>query len=385
MIDYIANFARYMEAERRCSASTVDTYTRDLRDFERYLYDSAENAASATSQPGPANANRRKEAAAISTAPIRPNRADQTDNGTSRPKQNRTNSAALPATPATEHSALPESDHLRPVTPPRDPTTVRLDDIRGWVMRNVEAGIATGSVNRKISTLRSFFRYLVREGVVTHNPVRDIRALRGGRHLPVFVEQSRMAQLVRILEEPSDQFPIERDLMVVLLLYACGLRRSELSSLTLSSLDLAERTLRVMGKGSKERAVPILPDVAARLEHYLQIRKQENICEEDKNFLFLTNKGKRLSPMGVYTIVRKYLSTAGVQGKRSPHVLRHTFATHLMQHGASVRVVQQLLGHASLAATQIYTHNTIESLRETYNNAHPRAVLNTRKSKEDKV
>ncbi|WP_298062762.1 tyrosine-type recombinase/integrase, partial [uncultured Rikenella sp.] len=198
--------------------------------------------------------------------------------------------------------------------------------------------------------------------------------------LPAFVEQSRMARLVAVLEEPSDEYPVERDAMVVLMLYACGLRRAELASLTLQSLDLDAGTVCVMGKGAKERLVPLLPAVVSRLEHYLQVRKNEKICEEAENCLFLSNKGKGLSAMGVYTIVKGYLSLAGVQGKRSPHVLRHTFATHLMQHGASVRTVQQLLGHASLAATQIYTHNTIESLKETYNRAHPRALLNTKKT-----
>lgn len=315
MTDYIARFGRYMEAERRCSASTVDIYTRDLRGFEAYMRDSGEG----------------------------------------------------------------EAD----VAVYLDPAAVTLADVRGWVMREVEAGIAAGSVNRKISTLRSLFRYLMRERVVHSNPVHDIKALRTGRHLPTFVEQGRMEQLVQVLEEPSEEFSIERDAMVVLMLYGCGLRRSELAGLTLESIDLSGRTVRVMGKGSKERLVPLLPGVAERLEHYLRIRGQEKICETDRNCLFLTNKGKGIAPGGVYTIVREYLSMAGVQGKRSPHVLRHTFATHLMQHGASVRVVQQLLGHASLAATQVYTHNTIESLKATYNNAHPRAALNNQKKKED--
>lgn len=314
MTDYIENFGRYMAAERRCSAATVDIYTRDLRGFETYMRESggAENE-------------------------------------------------------------------------PLDPASVGLGDVRGWVMREVEAGIAPGSVNRKISTLRSFFRYLMREGIVAKNPVRDIKALRSGRRLPAFVEQSRMARLVEVLEEPSQEFAAERDALVLLMLYACGLRRSELAALTLQSLDLTDRTVRVMGKGAKERLVPLLPAVADRLEHYLRVREKEKICNEAENCLFLSNKGKALTAAGVYGIVRGYLSLAGVQGKRSPHVLRHTFATHLMQHGASVRVVQQLLGHASLAATQVYTHNTIESLKKTYDNAHPRAVLNIKEKQGGKV
>lgn len=319
MTDFIALFGRYLSAERRCSADTVDIYTRDLRDFERYLQQS-----------------------------------DGTKSGDRSPD-------------------------------PMNPTVVSLKDVRGWVMRNVEQGIAPGSVNRKVSTLRSFFRYLMREEVVTKNPVHDIKALRTGRHLPVFVEESRMDQLVRLLEEPSDDFSMERDAVVILLLYACGLRRSELAGLTLNELDLTNRTLRVMGKGAKERVLPLLPALTLRLEHYLHLRAAEKICEDDKNYLFLTNKGRRLTDAGVYRIVRMYLSSAGVQGKRSPHVLRHTFATHLMQHGASLRVVQQLLGHASLAATQVYTHNTIESLKKTYFQAHPRATMRKHQSKEDKV
>lgn len=302
-----------MEAERRCSASTVDIYTRDLRQFEAYLFDGS----------------------------------------------------------SAERVEL------------LDPREVKLEDVRGWVMREVEAKTAVGSVNRKISTLRSFFRYLMRSGIVIQNPVREIKALRGGRQLPHFVEQSRMDQLVSVLEEPSEEFPIERDAMVVLLLYACGLRRSELAGLGLERIDLPGATIRVTGKGAKERMIPLLPEIVKRLEHYLRIRESEKICEDDKNCLFLSNKGKGLTPAGVYGIVRSYLSMAGVQGKRSPHVLRHTFATHLMQHGASVRTVQQLLGHASLAATQIYTHNTIESLKDTYNKAHPMASLNTKKKKEE--
>ncbi len=302
-MDYIAQFGRYMQAERRASPATVVTYTADLREFERYVL----------GQDG-----------------------DR------------------------EEVFLPER--------------ITLSDIRAWIMALSERGIAPVSINRKITTLRCFYRYLLRQGVVEQSPALKIRALRVGRRLPHFVDEGRMAALVRVLEEPSEEFSVERDATVVLLLYACGLRRAELSSLSIGDLDPGGRNLRVMGKGRRERLLPLLPAIATRLEHYLHLRTQETLAPGAEEALFITDRGRALTGAGVYAIVKRYLGDAGIQGKRSPHVLRHTFATHLMQHGVSVRTVQQLLGHKSLAATQIYTHNTIESLKTVYRTAHPRAV-----------
>lgn len=254
-----------------------------------------------------------------------------------------------------------------------DPAVVRHSDVRGWVMLLTERKTATRSINRKITTLRSFYRYLLREKIVEKNPVERIRPLKTGTQLPHFVEQTKMRQLVSLLEEPTDNYSDERDALILILLYSCGLRRSELSGLQVSDIDLGQNTVRVFGKGNKERLLPLLPEVSQRLIHYFAVRKEQNICENDANCLFLTDSGKGLTPQGIYRIVRRLLGLCGLQGKKSPHVLRHTFATHLMQNGASIRTVQQLLGHASLAATQIYTHNTIEKLKEVYREAHPRA------------
>lgn len=254
-----------------------------------------------------------------------------------------------------------------------DPAAITKIDLRGWVMAQMESGVAVGSINRNLSTLRSFFRYMIRSGVVASNPTATLHALKTGRSLPHFVEQSRMDPLLDVIAEPSEDYPTERDAMIVMLLYGCGLRRSELAGLALDSLNFAEGTLKVFGKGAKERLIPLAGPIISRLEHYLIIRKRENICNPQEKSLFLSNKAKPISDAKVYSIVREYLTLAGVQGQRSPHVLRHTFATHLMQHGASIRSVQQLLGHESLAATQIYTHNTVEHLRKSYNAAHPRA------------
>lgn len=263
-----------------------------------------------------------------------------------------------------------------------DPVQVTTNDLRSWVMIQMERKVAVGSINRNLSTLRSLFRYLMRQEIVTSNPALRIRPLKTGIRLPHFVEQSRMKELTDILSEPSEDYTTERNAVIILLLYACGLRRSEITILTTDSLNIAEKTLRVTGKGAKQRMIPIPDPMAKRLEHYLMVRNSEKICYSGEKSLFLSNKFKPIQVHTIYNLVREHLRMAGVQGKQSPHVLRHTFATHLMQQGASIRSVQQLLGHESLAATQIYTHNTIEKLKESYDKAHPRANLLTKKSEE---
>ncbi len=269
-----------------------------------------------------------------------------------------------------------------------DPSALTLTDLRAWVMALVEGKTAVGSVNRKISTVRSFFRFLMRQGIVSQNPALRLHTLRKGRKLPHFVEQSRMDPLVSVLSDPAEGYSDERDAVLLLLLYACGLRRSELAGLTLDSLNLAELSLRVFGKGAKERQLPLLPELRPRLEHYLQLREslleERGVCNSEINALFLSDKAEPLTVHQIYATVRKQLALAGVQGKQSPHVLRHTFATHLMQQGASIRALQQLLGHESLAATQIYTHNTIEKLKDSYLKAHPRAHDYSPKTEEEK-
>lgn len=340
VVNPIDQFIHYLETERRASPATLDTYARALRAFAAYMADEEGGAGMAGNKAAVAGED-----------------------------ESKTNEAAL------QKFA---------------PAVVTTADVRGWVMRLVESGAAPSGVNNKLSALNSFFRYLIRQGLTDKNPATSLKQLKTGRTLPHFVEQSRMNTLADVLAEPSGDYPTERDAVIILLLYSCGLRRSELASLSVSNIDPAAHTIRVMGKGAKERELPLIPLAEERIAHYLTVREtfiagdgqneahrragsQPKVCTPGEKALFLSDKGKPITAAGVYAIVRQALEKAGVQGKRSPHVLRHTFATHLMQHGASVRTVQKLLGHESLAATEIYTHNTIESLKESYRKAHPRA------------
>ena len=250
---------------------------------------------------------------------------------------------------------------------------VTTDDIRAWILRRTEEdGIGAASMNREVSSLRSFFRWLLVQGVVTHNVVQSVSSLKTARRLPAFVPESRMNGIVNECGFDTEEFDRERDSLIILLFYTCGLRLAELIGIDRDDFSDDGTTLRIRGKGDKERLVPILEPVREKISHYLGLIERQNICKSGEKALFLTHKGKRISRTTVYRIVRAELDRGGVQGKKSPHVLRHTFATHLLNGGADMREIQELLGHASLQATQVYTHNSIARLREVYAKAHPR-------------
>lgn len=250
---------------------------------------------------------------------------------------------------------------------------VTTDDIRAWILRRTEEdGIGAASMNREVSSLRSFFRWLLVQGVVTHNVVQSVSSLKTARRLPAFVPESRMSRIVNECGFDSEEFDRERDSLIILLFYTCGLRLAELIGIDRNDFSDDGSSLRIRGKGDKERLVPILEPVREKISHYLGLIERQNICKSSEKALFLTHKGKRISRTTVYRIVRAELDRGGVQGKKSPHVLRHTFATHLLNGGADMREIQELLGHASLQATQVYTHNSIARLREVYAKAHPR-------------
>ena len=247
------------------------------------------------------------------------------------------------------------------------------DDIRAGILhRTEEDGIGAASMNREVSSLRSFFRWLLVQGVVTHNVVQSVSSLKTARRLPAFVPESRMSRIVNECGFDSEEFDRERDSLIILLFYTCGLRLAELIGIDRDDFSDDGSSLRIRGKGDKERLVPILEPVREKISHYLGLIERQNICKSSEKALFLTHKGKRISRTTVYRIVRAELDRGGVQGKKSPHVLRHTFATHLLNGGADMREIQELLGHASLQATQVYTHNSIARLREVYAKAHPR-------------
>ena len=189
---------------------------------------------------------------------------------------------------------------------------------------------------------------------------------------PEFVPESRMTTIVSECGPDSEDFQTERNSLIILMFYACGLRLAELVGIDRSDFSADYTSLRVRGKGDKQRMVPILEFLREKILHYLGLIERQNICISSEKALFLTHKGKRISRSVVYRTVQEELTRAGVQGKKSPHVLRHTFATHLLNGGADMREIQELLGHASLQATQVYTHNSIARLREIYAKAHPR-------------
>lgn len=257
---------------------------------------------------------------------------------------------------------------------PYTPQKVTSDHLREWIVYRSDTGkIKAASLNRELSSLRSYFRYLLRREVITTELFARLPSLRTPQRLPSFVPEGRMRGILGQCIEEQDSFEEERDRLIILLFYACGLRLAELVALNREDLAADRRTLRVRGKGDKERLVPIVAYVAEKISAYFDTISRQQICRIGENALILTSDGKRISRTAVYRIVQRILGEANVQGKKSPHVLRHTFATHLMNGGADMREIQELMGHASLRSTQVYTHNSIARLGEVYASAHPRA------------
>lgn len=254
-----------------------------------------------------------------------------------------------------------------------DPRQITTDDVRAWIIARSEQGkIGAAAMNREISSLRALFRWLLRTGVVSHDIMKPIRSLKTPKRLPAFVPESRMKGIVRTCEEETGSFIEDRNALIIMMLYTCGLRLAELVGIDTDDFSDDFTSLRIRGKGDKERIVPILECVREKILYHLEEIRRQNICVSGEKALFLTLKGKRIPRITVYRIVQRELAQGNVQGKKSPHVLRHTFATHLMNGGADLREIQELLGHASLQATQVYTHNSIAKLREVYTKAHPR-------------
>ncbi len=257
------------------------------------------------------------------------------------------------------------------------PSAVSDADIDAWIISLSHEGLATSSINRMISACNSMFKYFMHEGLVTANPFRKTRQLKTPANLPAFVPESRMRNIAADLAAEVDDggdFRTCRDALVVLFLYSTGIRLAELIDIDRTDFSRSYSELTVRGKGGKERVVPILPELQHLLQRYLAAIKSGNICKYGEKALFLTEKGERISRSEVYRIVHSRLAMAGMAGKLSPHVLRHTFATHMMDSGADLREIQELLGHASLNATQVYTHNSIAQLKEIYAKAHPHAA-----------
>lgn len=240
--------------------------------------------------------------------------------------------------------------------------------VRGWIARLMENGIAPKSVNRKLSSLKSFYKFLQKKGLVAINPLQKITGPKSPKRLPVFVEQQQMEKLFSEIEF-GEGFEGLRDRLLLDLLYQTGIRRAELAGLKEQDIDINNLTFKVLGKRNKERIIPVSLELKRNLEMYLSVKKDMKF---ESDHLFVTGKGLPFNESKVYTTVKKYLSQVTTIRKKSPHVLRHTFATHMLNEGADINAVKDLLGHANLSATQIYTHNTIDKLKKSYKQAHPR-------------
>jgi integrase/recombinase XerC len=244
--------------------------------------------------------------------------------------------------------------------------------IRSWLAKQKEEGISSKTLNRRISSLRSYFKYHLRREAITVSPMTTIVTPKISKRLPAFVEQKDTAVLFTHVEFPETWAGmLER--LILQLLYASGMRLSELITLKHHQVDLAKGHLKILGKGNKERIVPVSIEMKQLLQQYIQQKKEQLGEIVDPEVLLVNEKGKKLYPKYVQLIVKRYLSLITTIDKKSPHVLRHTFATHLMNNGAELNAVKELLGHSSLAATQIYTHNTIEKLKDIHKKAHPKA------------
>ncbi|MCF2495703.1 tyrosine-type recombinase/integrase [Dyadobacter chenhuakuii] len=248
------------------------------------------------------------------------------------------------------------------------PEEAKAPMLRSWIVSLMEEGMNPSSINRKIASLRTFYGFLKRKKAVSQDPTKILSALKTRKKLPAFVEEKSMETLF-MPDTFTDDFEGVRDRTIMELLYGSGIRLSELVSLEIKDLNLPARTIRVFGKRSKERVVPISTSLANLLFQYLTLRAPE----EDTECLILTNSGKAVYPVFIQRTVEKYLSAVTTLSQKSPHVLRHTYATHLLNRGADLNAIKELLGHANLAATQIYTHNSIEKLKKTHQQAHPKA------------
>jgi integrase/recombinase XerC len=251
-----------------------------------------------------------------------------------------------------------------------DPSAIEADDVREWIVSLMDGGFSPSSVNRKLSSLRSFYKYLLKRGEVTKDPLRKITGPKKKKTLPVFIKESDMD---RLLDDTDfgDGFTGCRDRLIIGTFYATGIRLSELVNLNDGDVDFSSSQLKVTGKRNKQRLIPFGDELKQTMLEYLQIRNEQTPRITDA--FFVKKNGERLYNGLVYSIVRRNLSKVVTQKKKSPHVLRHTFATTMLNHEAELGAIKELLGHCSLAATEIYTHTTFEELKKVYKQAHPRA------------
>lgn len=245
-------------------------------------------------------------------------------------------------------------------------TEVTSSQIRLWLVHLSDNSLENRSINRKLASLRTFYKFLLQKGRIQENPLLPIRTIKTRKKLPQFLRESEMAEIPSI-DETNQDFGTIRDQLILYLLYGTGMRLAELISLQKSHINLPQATLRVLGKRNKERIIPIPAFLLQLIQRYLIL------CPFESLYLIVDNKGKQVYPMMVQRLIKKQLGEISTLEKLSPHVLRHTYATHLLNNGADLNAIKELLGHANLAATQVYTHNSMEKIKEIYAQAHPKA------------
>lgn len=247
---------------------------------------------------------------------------------------------------------------------------VNYSQIRSWIVNLVESGITNRTINRKISSLNSYYKFLLKIEKIKVNPLVKHKALKTAKKVQIPFSEAEINTVLDQLDFDTSFEGIRNKLMIELF-YSTGIRRIELVEIKLSDINLINKTLKVLGKRNKERIIPLLNSVLKTIENYKQKRNELEVIQ-DSDYLFLTKKGVKIYETLVYRVINDYFSVASNKVKKSPHILRHTFATHLLNQGADLNAVKELLGHSSLAATQIYTHNSIAELKKVYSNTHPR-------------
>jgi integrase/recombinase XerC len=250
--------------------------------------------------------------------------------------------------------------------------------VRSWIITLVDSKLSATSVNRKIASLKTFYKFLMRQQIIEKNPMLKIRVLKTQKRLPSFVNEAEMVKVLDSKEDVknvvvkwNDSLEDWRNRVILELFYATGIRLSELIGLKENQINLRDRTIKVLGKRNKERVVPFPTGIVSILDGYRKVRNRE-VDMKDHGLLLVTDSGEPCYPMMVYRVVKQHLKDTGTQ-KTSPHVLRHTYATHLLNKGAEINAVKDLLGHSSLAATQVYTHNSMEKIKKAFDQAHPKA------------
>ncbi len=269
------------------------------------------------------------------------------------------------------HTDLLQFCHFLEITPEQlEPNSIFSSQIQQWVLSLMNDNLSARSLSRKISTLKSYWRFLLTRGYVSQNPTLKIILPKTKKALPAFFKESEMNAVLDNLFVPNHFIPV-RDRLIINLFYQTGIRLTELINIKDSDIDLTEGNLRVIGKRNKQRIIPIGENIITDIERYIALRKDE--IEVFDQQLFVRQNGKKMYPKMVYTLVHDTMSGVSSMHKRSPHVLRHTFATGMLNGGADINAVKELLGHSSLAATQVYTHTSFEELHNIYKQAHPRA------------